>query len=331
VRFSIQFFSSLSFAFSLALFSWGAEPESPSEPEVAVEEPVDAPVVGVGTSEVGDLPVDGVSTNIPSDVVSTNEVVAIPTFDELEAEYYIFVEDTMEERFPMFENDILVELLKPNGIQEKGVIKSISEDGLLMVQSGVERLIPHRELSVFDRLKTDEDFRLLWIREQTRTYVRMELNNPDVIEDEPSLEYEDEILKALVKGDPAAQLLVGHQTLRRARRTGDYSRTFLYYMLATTQGNTEAKFNLGVMYYKGYGVPVNRRKGLQLISIASAEGYKTAEVFLEQARVNVEEAQRVAQEFREKQDAEEKAFFARRAKVEKRTARPKVQKYIKRW
>ena len=215
MRFSIQFFSSLSFAFSLALFSWGAEPEPPSEPEVAVDEPVDAPVVGVGTNEVVDLPVDGVSTTIPSDgvsttipsdgvsttipsdVVSTNEVVAIPTFDELEAEYYIFVEDTMEERFPMFENDILVVLLKPNGIQEKGVIKSISEDGLLLVQGGVERLIPHRELSVFDRLKTDEDFRLLWIREQTRTYVRMELNNPDVMEDEPSLEYEDEVLKAL--------------------------------------------------------------------------------------------------------------------------------------
>ena len=46
---------------------------------------------------------------------------------------------------------------------------------------------------------------------------------------------------------------------------------------AAAQGHAEAQFNLGLMYYKGVGVPQNLKKAAELYSQAVAQGHAGAQ------------------------------------------------------
>ncbi len=60
-------------------------------------------------------------------------------------------------------------------------------------------------------------------------------------------------------------------------RRRDYARAAHYYRIAAEKGNPDGQNNLGVLYLRGLGVPVDKREALRLFRHAAAQGYAQAQ------------------------------------------------------
>ncbi len=55
-----------------------------------------------------------------------------------------------------------------------------------------------------------------------------------------------------------------------------YERAAELYTQAAAKGNTDAQYNMGILYYKGLGVPKDVARGVALWKQAAAGGFKPA-------------------------------------------------------
>ena len=81
----------------------------------------------------------------------------------------------------------------------------------------------------------------------------------------------------------------------------DYTEAVKWYKLAAAQGNAEAQFNLGVMYYEGRGVAQDYVIAHLWLNLAAAQGNKNAEgnrdlVAKKMTQLQIAEAQKLARE-----------------------------------
>jgi TPR repeat protein len=61
---------------------------------------------------------------------------------------------------------------------------------------------------------------------------------------------------------------------------GDYATAFQEYLPLAEEGNWEAQYELGIMYYSGYGVPKNRAEAVKWYRKAAEQGHQYAQVSL---------------------------------------------------
>ena len=57
---------------------------------------------------------------------------------------------------------------------------------------------------------------------------------------------------------------------------GKYEKAFKYFMLAADEGNRNAMFDVGTMYWKGVGVKQNYKKAIEYLKKLSDEGFARA-------------------------------------------------------
>lgn len=57
---------------------------------------------------------------------------------------------------------------------------------------------------------------------------------------------------------------------------GKYEKAFKYFMLAADEGNRDAMFDVGTMYWKGVGVKQNYKKAIEYLKKLSDEGFARA-------------------------------------------------------
>jgi len=65
-----------------------------------------------------------------------------------------------------------------------------------------------------------------------------------------------------------------------AYKARDYSTALSDFRLAAQQGNAVAQLGLGVMYYKGHGVPQNYSEALKWTRLAARQGFAEAQLNL---------------------------------------------------
>ena len=61
----------------------------------------------------------------------------------------------------------------------------------------------------------------------------------------------------------------------------DYSAAMKWYRMAADQGDAQAQYNIGVMYYGGQGVPQNTSEALRWLHKAQAQGFYMAKQRIE--------------------------------------------------
>jgi TPR repeat protein len=77
-------------------------------------------------------------------------------------------------------------------------------------------------------------------------------------------------------------------TIERARlayKKNDYGQTLVLLNALVQQGNSEAQYALGYMYYYGQGLPRNQERALYWITLASKNGCQKAEHALQLLRL----------------------------------------------
>jgi TPR repeat protein len=65
-----------------------------------------------------------------------------------------------------------------------------------------------------------------------------------------------------------------------ASKRGDYSEAVMLYRLAAAQGNADAQFSLGYMYYHGFGVASDHAEAMKWFRLAAAQGNSMAKYYL---------------------------------------------------
>ncbi len=85
----------------------------------------------------------------------------------------------------------------------------------------------------------------------------------------------------------------------------DYAEAMKWYRLAAEQGDADAQYNLGGMYFSGHGVARNHIQAYMWVTLAAAQGNKNAVIGLEilekkMTSSQIAEAQRLAREWRAK-------------------------------
>ena len=88
-----------------------------------------------------------------------------------------------------------------------------------------------------------------------------------------------------------------------ALERGDYKTAFQLFQPLAEQGDADAQHNLGVMYHKGYGVPLNYVVAHMWFNLSAGQGNKLARQYREKLAANmtsgeVAEAQRLAREWK---------------------------------
>ena len=83
-----------------------------------------------------------------------------------------------------------------------------------------------------------------------------------------------ETLKAAEQGDTEAQFNLGVMYAKGIGVPQDYAQAVQWYRKAAEQGEIEAQFALGVMYEKGIGVPQNMAIAKKWFSRACNSGFK---------------------------------------------------------
>jgi len=63
-------------------------------------------------------------------------------------------------------------------------------------------------------------------------------------------------------------------------KAGEYEEAFMMYQELSTEGNPEAMYNLGVMYFDGVGVEQDYREGIKYFKKAADEGFVKAQFAL---------------------------------------------------
>lgn len=66
----------------------------------------------------------------------------------------------------------------------------------------------------------------------------------------------------------------------RAYDTGDFAKAAKWYRLAAEQGDAYAQLNLGMMYYRGEGVPQIYQEAVKWYRMAAEQGNANAQYFL---------------------------------------------------
>ena len=65
-----------------------------------------------------------------------------------------------------------------------------------------------------------------------------------------------------------------------AYESGDFATALREWRPLAEQGNADAQFNLGVMYYKGRGVPKNHKTAVKWYTLAAEQGNASAQFYL---------------------------------------------------
>ena len=81
-------------------------------------------------------------------------------------------------------------------------------------------------------------------------------------------------------GNPDAQFNIGLMYFKGRGVPQDYQETMRWYRLAAEQGFAQAQYNLGVMYVKGEGVPKDYKEAERWYRLAAEQGYKQAQYLL---------------------------------------------------
>lgn len=86
-----------------------------------------------------------------------------------------------------------------------------------------------------------------------------------------------EIIRSLAdKGDSEAQYQLGVMYHEGTGTPRDYSAAMWWYKVALLKGNSKAKFNIGVMYSEGHGVPQDYEEAAKWYREAAEEGVPQA-------------------------------------------------------
>ena len=60
----------------------------------------------------------------------------------------------------------------------------------------------------------------------------------------------------------------------------NHKKAIEWYEKAAEQGDAEAQYNLGNMYYHGHGVDVNHKKAVEWFKKAAEQGHRRAQIVL---------------------------------------------------
>ena len=82
------------------------------------------------------------------------------------------------------------------------------------------------------------------------------------------------------EGNSNAQFNIGLMYFKGRGVPQDYQETMRWYRLAAEQGFAQAQYNLGVMYVKGQGVPKDYKEAERWYRLAAEQGYKQAQYLL---------------------------------------------------
>ena len=96
----------------------------------------------------------------------------------------------------------------------------------------------------------------------------------------------DEYRRFAELGDARAQFNVGLSYFKGVGVGVDKSEGVKWFRLSAAQGDANAQFNLGAAYSKGEGVSVDKVEGLKWIKLAAENGCLEAVTFLEYHHVN---------------------------------------------
>ena len=89
--------------------------------------------------------------------------------------------------------------------------------------------------------------------------------------------------RANTGNDPIAAYILGYMYQKGVYVSSDLVRSVEWYKLSSTNGNSQAKINLGIMLMKGQGVKnPDKGKGMFLIKEAAKMGHKSAIALLNQ-------------------------------------------------
>jgi len=114
------------------------------------------------------------------------------------------------------------------------------------------------------------------------------------------------MLLAVVVVLVAAPACTDYEAGKEAFDQGDYATALKEWRALAAQGHAEAQYNLGVMYYRGYGVTKDNVQAYMWLNLAAMRGLETARTLRDRLAekmtpAQLAEAQRLAREWRLKQ------------------------------
>ncbi len=115
------------------------------------------------------------------------------------------------------------------------------------------------------------------------------------------------LLLAVVVVLVAAPACTDYEAGKEAFDQGDYATALKEWRALAAQGHAEAQYNLGVMYYRGYGVTKDNVQAYMWLNLAAVRGLETARTLRDKLveimpPAQLAEAQRLAREWKLKSE-----------------------------
>ena len=204
----------------------------------------------------------------------------------------------LDRAHPRYREGETLRLNQLNGLILHGIHAGASASGLTLLTADEQNTpVEFKDLDLFDRLKTDPDFRMTWLEVQSAALSRNSLEEEGY--QLPTLTSVASRMEALAWADPQAQYQEAQQHYQRK----DYAGALLYFQAAAQQQQPAAQYALGVMNYQGVGLRANRKEGLQWLVQAAAQGSEKAERYLEQLKISSGARQQLLQQVQARQDS----------------------------
>jgi len=89
-------------------------------------------------------------------------------------------------------------------------------------------------------------------------------------------------LEQAAQGDVEAQYAVGDMYYKGRGTYVDREKAYTWFRRSAAQGHRKAEFKLGYMYLKGFGVGQNSTRAFDLLRASAAKGYAPAQFYLAQ-------------------------------------------------
>ncbi len=200
----------------------------------------------------------------------------------------------LDQEYPRYMLNQALSLRQLDGLIMRGHYAGAGAGQINLIAAGQTNAITFEKLDSYDRLKTDESYRALWIAAQAAALSRPALLQAGQTLPAPSTQTnaiagQDQ---AVVLGDRSAQYQLAQEYYRRK----EYALALLYFRAAAQQNHAGAQYALGIMCYQGLGQGPNRKEAIKWLALAAAQGHAKAEQLIQQNKVSAPARQALVQQ-----------------------------------
>lgn len=227
---------------------------------------------------------DGVEPNMSAGVMNLRRAADMGESAGLEQLTTIVrsrVTQDIDQQYPVMQLGDDIVLRHSSGQVFRGTFMRTSDNMLSMRTDTGQEDIPLGDVDIGNRIRTDSAFRALLVKARIEENLATDMESVRQPLDPSTLGSFADTEEAAEKGYVLAQRQLGMAYFTGKGVQKDYASAFVWFRVASLQGDPVAQYYLGSMYFRGYGITPNESAAIGWMSRAADQNHPKAKTFLQ--------------------------------------------------